>query len=175
MVQVIPWDMAKVQQVRELRSRVTIAIYDLEVSGIPEGTYVEKLRRRAVHNFQQACVALGATIDPGDMKFWEEPINEPEPETGDMVHYKAIGCRWFPTTGTIELVGGSRDGEKYTLAPGAVGQPFNVVAPPLDPVWDNTSTGALDVIPAVDIRKITYVPSGWNPEKRIWLYSPERR
>jgi hypothetical protein len=166
------WDMAKVAEIRTIRSRVTIAIYDLEMSTVPEGAYVDKMRRRAVHNFQQACLPLGVDIDPGDMKFWEEPIEQPEPETGETVHYKAVCCRWFPTTGTIELVGGPRDGEHFTLPQGAVGQPFNVLAPALDPVWDSYVTGG--VIPTVDIRKITYLPAGWNPVKRIWLYAPER-
>lgn len=163
--------MAKVAEVRSIRSRVTIAIYDLEVSTIPEGVYVEKLRRRAVYNLQEACKGLGADVDPGDMKYWEEPIEQPEPETGENVHYKAVCCRWFPTTGTIEFVGGPRDGDHLTLQQGAVGQPVNVLAPMLDPMWDD---GAGDVLATVDTRKVTYIPAGWNPTKRIWLYGVQR-
>lgn len=165
------WNMATVAEVRQLRSRVTIAIYDLAQCGVPEGAYVDKLRLRAFQNLSRACKAsAGVTVELGDMKFWEEPVNETE-DTGEVVRYKAIGCRWFPTTGSVELVGGPRDGELWTLQPGAVGQPFYVLAPDLDPIWD-MSDGV--TIPTVATTKLAYLPSGWNPVKRIWLYSPEK-
>lgn len=167
------WNMATVAEVRQLRSLVTIAIYDLSVSAVPEGEYVDKLRLRAFQNLNRACKASsGVTVELGDMKFWEEPRFDVDPLTDEQVRYKAIGARWFPTTGTIELVGGPRDGELYTLQSGAVGQPFYVLSPDMDPMWDSMAAG--DTIPTVAIRKLAYVPAGWNPGKRIWLYSPER-
>jgi hypothetical protein len=165
------WDMATVKLVRELRSKVTIAIYDIQQASVPEGEFIAALRKRAVYNFKEAASkGYGVTVDVEDMKFWEEPSFE-EDDLGQRVSYKSVCCRWFPVTGTVELVRGPRDGERWTLQQGQVGQPLYVMEPALDPIWD-MSNG--DTIPTVDIRKLAYLPAGWSETERIWLYSPQR-
>lgn len=163
------WDIDTMNRVRSIRSRVTISVYDFDQSTIPPGEYIEILRKRAVSNFQKAVRPFyGAVVHPGDMKFWEEPFTVTS-ETGEEVAHRAIVCRWFPATTTVEMMGGPRDGEHMVIRQGEVGQPIHVVSPAADPIWD---AGEGDTIPEVQLRKVTYYPSGWSEGQRIWLYSP---
>jgi hypothetical protein len=164
------WDLKTIEAVRTLRSKVTIAVYDLEHLTVPEGEYMKKLRDRAVHNLREAVLAYGVDVDPDDIKFWEEPMAVPEEGTGDVVAYKNVCARWYPVTVSIELMGGPRDGEHVCLRDGEIGHfPYYTTEPILtDPEWLMEPD---EVIPVLDVRKCQYVLGGWNPTKRIWIYT----
>jgi hypothetical protein len=164
------WDLATLAAVRTLRSRVTVAIYDLEASTIPEGAYMHKLRAMAVKNLQSVAAAYDVALDPDDIKFWEEPMARPEPETGETVQYKNVCARWFPVTVSVELMGGPADGDRFCLPQGDIGRfPFYIPEPPVDPIWA-APDAAQQLFPTATMGKCEYILGGWNPRKRIWIY-----
>lgn len=175
------WDMRTVSAVRGLRSKSAVTLYELDNADVSRTHYLRHLSDRAARNLIDAAHAYGVDIDPQDIKHWEEPYAETEPETGDLVQHIAIGARWFNTVGSIELVGGPLDGERHVVNTGAVGQELYFPMPVPDPMYDQFPgqvkyepfrAPSGDTIPHSDLRKITYGLMGWNDTARVWVYGP---
>lgn len=149
------WTMEQVRQVQRLRAD---AIIDDELVHRHGDAALDTVRDKMVKTLVDMAHPFAVEPHHADFVLSRD-------ELPDRPWQIRVRLQWAPTTNTVTLRGGARDGQRVTVR--KVGDPLHVEILQETP-WVNHDATHTEI--AFDTNRVTYQLAGWHETERCWVY-----
>lgn len=158
------WSMEQIYNIMRLRPRVEIS-EDYSKSG--PSNLIDLVGDKLIKRLKHLAEPYAVNLDFRDISIGAEYTDPSDPHSNLIVM-----AGWYPKTKRVQFAGGYLDGMEMEVL--NIWHPLVTSLAPdslrLFEFHEKTAPGPDDV---VETKKVIWCLSGWNEDKRMWVFTPE--